>query len=749
MSELKLFLKTADKLNIDIKQVKATIALLDEGATIPFISRYRKEVTGSLDELQVMQIRDEIERLRQLETRRAAILKSIDGQGKLSDELKEKIENAETISELEDLYLPYKPKRRTKATIAREKGLEPLALKIYAQEKFDLDAEATQFVNAEKEVNNIMEALQGARDIIAEMVSEDAEIRSQLRNLFQRSATIKSRVIKGKEEEGEKFKDYFDWEESLSQCPSHRMLAMRRGEKEDFLILDIKPEDEDAVALIHKNVVKSNNEASKQVAEASEDAYFRLLQPSIEAEMRMMHKELADTKAIQVFADNIKELLLASPLGQKSILAIDPGFRTGCKVVALNRQGKLLEETVIYPYEPQRKVVEAENIVLALCARHQIEAIAIGNGTAGRETETFVRKIDVLPKDIPVIMVNESGASVYSASEVAREEFPDYDLTVRGAVSIGRRLADPLAELVKIDPKSIGVGQYQHDVDQIQLKNKLDEVVGSCVNAVGVELNTASKQLLTYVSGLGPALAQNIVEYRNENGPFRSRKDLLKVPRMGEKIFEQSAGFLRVRNGAHPLDKSAVHPEAYHVVEKMATDKGCDVEELINNKELRKQIKLTDYITDQIGLPTLQDIMKELEKPGRDPRKSFELFSFTDGVEKPEDLRSGMKLKGIVTNVTNFGAFVDVGVHQDGLVHLSHLSDTFIDDPNKVVKVHQVVDVTVLEVDLRRNRISLSMKSDPAKPTQRGYSSNVKHEIKYDSNDMGSALAALKQKFGK
>jgi uncharacterized protein len=749
MSELKLFLKTADKLNIDIKQIKATIALLDEGATIPFISRYRKEVTGSLDELQVMQIRDEIERLRQLETRRAAILKSIDGQGKLNDELKEKINNAETISELEDLYLPYKPKRRTKATIAREKGLEPLAIKIYAQEKFDLNAEATQYVNAEKEVNNALEALQGARDIIAEIVSEDAEIRSQLRNLFQRNATIKSRVIKGKEEEGEKFKDYFDWEEPLAQCPSHRMLAMRRGEKEDFLILDIKPEDEDAVALIHKNTVKSNNEASKQVAEATEDCYFCLLQPSIEAEMRMLHKELADTKAIQVFADNIKELLLASPLGQKSILAIDPGFRTGCKLVALNRQGKLLEETVIYPHEPQRKVVEAENIILALCARHQIEAIAIGNGTAGRETETFVRKIDVLPKDIPVIMVNESGASVYSASEVAREEFPDYDLTVRGAVSIGRRLADPLAELVKIDPKSIGVGQYQHDVDQIQLKNKLDEVVGSCVNAVGVELNTASKQLLTYVSGLGPALAQNIVEFRNENGPFRSRKDLLKVPRMGEKIFEQSAGFLRIRNSVHPLDKSAVHPEAYHVVEKMANDKGCDVEELINNKELRKQIKLTDYITEQIGLPTLQDIMKELEKPGRDPRKSFELFSFTEGVEKPEDLRTGMKLKGIVTNVTNFGAFIDVGVHQDGLVHLSHLSDTFIDDPNKVVKVHQVVDVTVLEVDLRRNRISLSMKSDPAKPTQRGSTTSAKQEIKYDSNDMGSALAALKQKFGK
>lgn len=749
MSELKLFLKVSDKLNIEINQIKATIALLDEGATIPFISRYRKEVTGSLDELQVMQIRDEIERLRQLESRRAAILKSIDGQGKLNDELKDKIENAETISELEDLYLPYKPKRRTKATIAKEKGLEPLALKIYAQEKFDLNEVASQYIDQDKEVKNVTEALQGARDIIAEMITEDAEIRSQMRNLFQRNATIKSRVIKGKEEEGEKFKDYFDWEEALSQCPSHRMLAMRRGEKEDFLIIDIKPEDEDALELMKKNAVKSTNDASKQVAEAAEDAYFRLLQPSIEAEMRMHYKELADTKAIQVFADNIKELLLASPLGQKSILAIDPGFRTGCKVVALNRQGKLLEETVIYPHEPQRKVVEAENILLAMCVRHQIEAIAIGNGTAGRETETFVRKIDVLPKDITVIMVNESGASVYSASEVAREEFPDYDLTVRGAVSIGRRLADPLAELVKIDPKSIGVGQYQHDVDQLLLKNKLDEVVGSCVNAVGVELNTASKQLLTYVSGLGPALAQNIVEFRNENGPFRSRKDLLKVPRMGEKIFEQSAGFLRIRNGSHPLDKSAVHPEAYHVVEKMATDKGCDIEELINNKELRKQIKLTDYITDQIGLPTLQDIMKELEKPGRDPRKTFEVFSFTDGVEKPEDLRVGMKLKGIVTNVTNFGAFVDVGVHQDGLVHLSHLSDTFIDDPNKVVKVHQIVDVTVLEVDIRRNRISLSMKSDPAKPTQRGSSVSVKQEIKYDSNDMGSALAALKQKFGK
>lgn len=749
MSDVRLNLRVADKLNIDVKQVRATVELLDEGATIPFISRYRKEATGSLDEVQIMQIRDEIERLRQLESRRAAILKSIDGQGKLTEELKDKIDAAENLSQLEDLYLPYKPKRRTKATIAREKGLEPLAQKILLQENFDLDAEALQYVNEEKEVKNSMEALQGARDIIAEIVSENAESRSQLRNLFQRKAIIKSRVMRGKEEEGEKFKDYFEWEESLAQCPSHRMLAMRRGEKEDFLILDIKPEDEDAIELLNKQFVKAKNEAGKQVTEAVEYCYHRMLQSSIEAEMRMMHKELADTKAIQVFADNIRELLLASPLGQKTILAIDPGFRSGCKVVALNRQGKLLEETVIYPHEPQRRLVESENVVLAFCAKHNIEAIAIGNGTAGRETEAFIRKIDVLPKDIPVIMVNESGASVYSASDVAREEFPDYDLTVRGAVSIGRRLADPLAELVKIDPKSIGVGQYQHDVDQSLLKNKLDEVVGSCVNAVGVELNSASKQLLTYVSGLGPALAQNIVEYRNENGPFKSRKELFKVPRMGEKVFEQSAGFLRIRDGANPLDKSSVHPESYHVVEKMATDVGCGIDELMTSKELRKQIKLVNYVSETIGLPTLQDILKELEKPGRDPRKSFEVFSFAEGIEKPEHLHVGMKLQGIVTNVTNFGAFVDVGVHQDGLVHLSHLSDTFVDDPNKVVKVQQVVNVTVMEVDLKRNRIALSMKSDPEQPTQRGSSAPKKEEIKYDSNDMGSALAALKQKFGK
>ncbi len=750
MSEVKFYFKIADQLKVDSKQVNATVKLLDEGATIPFISRYRKELTGSLDEVQIAQIRDEIERLRQLESRRESILKSIESQGKLTEDLKEKILEAETLSSLEDLYLPYKPKRRTKATIAREKGLEPLASLIMEQKAGNVFELAQQYVDPEKEVKSPLEALQGARDIVAEWVSENAEAREKMRNLYKNSATIKSRVVKGKEEEGEKYKDYFEWEEPLKNCPSHRMLAMRRGEKEDFLFIDIKPQDEDALDILNKHFVLSNNEASAQVKEAVEDGYFRLLQPSIEAEMRLLTKEQAEIKAIQVFADNIRELLLASPLGQKAILAIDPGFRTGCKVVALNKQGKLLEETVIYPHEPQRKVTEAENIILAFCARHEIEAIAIGNGTAGRETETFVRKIDVLPKSIHIIMVNESGASVYSASEAAREEFPDYDVTVRGAVSIGRRLADPLAELVKIDPKSIGVGQYQHDVDQTALKDKLDEVVSSCVNAVGVEVNTASKQLLTYVSGLGPQLAQNIVSYRNENGPFSNRRELLKVPRMGEKIFEQSAGFLRIRNGKQVLDASAVHPESYHIVEKMAGDLGSSIDELIKNKELRRQIKLNQYVTETVGLPTLQDIMSELDKPGRDPRKSFEAFQFAEGVEKIEDLREGMRLPGIVTNVTNFGAFVDIGVHQDGLIHISQLSNTYIDDPNKIVKVQQQVMVTVTEVDVKRKRIALSMK-DEAVPVQssKGQKSHKPKEPEYDPNDMKSALAALKSKFGK
>lgn len=748
MNEARLHFKIADLLNLNSKDVTATVQLLDEGATIPFISRYRKEVTGSLDEVQVMQIRDEIERLRQLEQRRDTILKSIESQNKLTEDLKEKIMAAETLSKLEDLYLPYKPKRRTKATIAKEKGLEPLAQFILEQKNNLVFEEAEKFISTEKEVPSVLEALQGARDIIAEIASEDALVREGMRELFKRSGIIKSRVIRGKEEEGEKFGDYFEWEEKLMSCPSHRLLAMRRGEKEDILILDITVDNEEAIELVERKLITSRGEAANQVKEAIEDGYKRLLQPGIEAEMRLLTKQQADEKAIIVFADNLRELLLASPLGQKSILALDPGFKSGCKVVALDKQGKLLEETVIYPHEPQRRTTEAEMVVLAFCQRHNLEAIAIGNGTAGRETEQFIRNIDVLPKSIPVIVVSEAGASVYSASEVAREEFPDKDLTVRGAVSIGRRLADPLAELVKIDAKSIGVGQYQHDVDQSHLKNKLDEVVGSCVNAVGVELNTASKQLLSYVSGIGPVLAQNIVEYRNEHGEFTSRKELMKVPRMGEKVFEQCAGFLRVRNGVHPLDKSAVHPESYYIVEKMAGDLNCSIDDLINEKDVRKKIQLTTYVTETIGLPTLKDIVNELEKPGRDPRKGFEIFSFDENVHEIKDLREGMRLPGIVTNVTNFGAFVDVGVHQDGLVHISQLADVFVDDPNKVVKVGQQVWVNVTEVDAKRKRIALSMKgeSQAVKSTPK---QKVAKEEEYNPNDMNSALAALKSKFKK
>ncbi|PBQ33180.1 RNA-binding transcriptional accessory protein [Sphingobacteriaceae bacterium] len=748
INEARLHFKIADLLNLNSRDVTATVNLLDEGATVPFISRYRKEVTGSLDEVQIAQIRDEIERLRQLEQRRDSILKSIDSQNKLTEELKEKIMAAETLSKLEDLYLPYKPRRRTKATIAKEKGLEPLAHFILEQTNNSVFDEAEKFISVDREVPSVMDALQGARDIIAEIMSEDALIRESMRELFKKSATIKSRVIKGKEEEGEKFEDYFEWEEKLMNCPSHRLLAMRRGEKEDILILDITVDNDEAKELIERKMITSRGESAAQIKEAIEEGYKRLLQPSIEAEMRLLTKQQADVKAIVVFADNLRELLLASPLGEKTILALDPGFRSGCKLVALNKEGKLLEETVIYPHEPQRRTTEAEMILLAFCQRHDVEAIAIGNGTASRETEQFVRNIDVLPKSIPVIVVSEAGASVYSASDVAREEFPDKDVTVRGAVSIGRRLADPLAELVKVDPKSIGVGQYQHDVDQTLLKNKLDEVVGSCVNMVGVELNTASKQLLSYVAGIGPVLAQNIVEYRNEKGAFKSRKSLMEVPRMGEKVFEQCAGFLRIRNGIHPLDKSSVHPESYHIVEKMAADQNCSIDDLIGDKDIRKKIKLTDYVTDTIGLPTLKDIFNELEKPGRDPRKGFEIFSFDENVHEIKDLREGMRLPGIVTNVTNFGAFVDIGVHQDGLVHISQLADEFVDDPNKIVKVGQQVWVNVTEVDAKRKRIALTMKGE----TQNVKASKPKVMVKeeqYDPNDMNSALAALKSKFKK
>jgi uncharacterized protein len=750
MSETHFHKKVAILLGIAERQVDATIKLLDEGATIPFISRYRKEMTGSLDEVQVANVRDEMDRLRVLEKRREAIIESIESQGKLTPELIVQLRGAETISKLEDIYLPYKPKRRTRASIAREKGLEPFAIMLFEQKKMNIDAEAQLFISEEKDAKTIDEVLSGARDIIAEWVNENVEAREKIRQLFKEQATIKSRVFKSKEVEGEKFKDYFEWEERLMSCPSHRMLAMRRGENEDILTISIAPPDDAALDILYNQFIIASNSTSEQVRLAVEDSYNRMMQVSIESEMRMFTKELADEKAIQVFAENLRELLLASPLGQKAILAIDPGFRTGCKVVALDKQGKLLEDTVIYPHETN-KIFESKQKVLAFCAKYNLEAIAIGNGTAGRETESFVRTIDGLPKEINIIMVNESGASIYSASEAAREEFADKDITVRGAVSIGRRLADPLAELVKIDAKSIGVGQYQHDVDQYEIKKKLDEVVESCVNKVGVEVNTASKQLLSYVSGLGPQLARNIVEYRNENGPFKSRKELLKVPRMGEKAYEQAAGFLRVVNSKHPLDKSAVHPESYVIVEKMADDLNCTIQQLMAEKEMRKQIVLQKYVTDKIGLPTLNDILNELDKPGRDPRKSFEIFAFDNSVHEMKDLRIGMRLPGIVTNVTNFGAFVDIGVHQDGLVHISQISNTFIDDPNKIVKVQQQVMVTVTEVDIQRKRIALSMKdnavvnvpvSTPAKVIV-----NKKGKIVPAANDFASQLAALKDKF--
>ncbi len=747
MSEVKLYFKISDLTGISTQQVNATVKLLDEGATVPFISRYRKEKTGNLDEVQILSIKTEIERLRQVESRREIIIKSIESQGFLNENLKKQLEEADTLSKLEDLYLPYKPKRRTRATIARERGLEPLAQLILEQKTVSPYIEAEKFINPEKGVLNVDEAIDGAKDIIAEIISENATVRDIIRELFKKTAIIRTHVIKGKEEEGEKFKDYFEWEEPLASCPSHRLLAMRRGEKENVLILDIVIDEEIAIKNIERTYINnSSKECANIIKGAISDGYKRLLCPSIEAEIRMLSKQLADGKAIQVFADNLRELLLASPLGEKAILAIDPGYRTGCKVVALNAQGKLLEDTVIYPHEPQRKVTEAEHTILALCAKHSIEAIAIGNGTASRETEQFVRSIDILPKSIPVIVVNEAGASVYSASELAREEFPAHDVTVRGAVSIGRRLADPLAELVKIDPKSIGVGQYQHDVDQILLKQKLDEVVESCVNAVGVELNTASKQLLSYVSGIGSSVAENIIEYRNQHGAFRSRKDLLNVPRLGEKVFEQCAGFLRIREGENPLDRSAVHPESYHIVEKMAEDLSCSINDLISNKELRKKIKPENYINDNVGLPTLKDIMNELEKPGRDPRKSFEIFSFDENIHEISHLREGMRLPGIVTNVTNFGAFVDIGVHQDGLVHISQLSDSFVDDPNKLVRVGQKVWVHVTEVDIKRKRIGLSMKGEAKSINTQN---KTKEEINYNPNDMSSALAALKMKFGK
>ncbi len=698
----------AAELHISPEQVDAAALLLDEGATVPFIARYRKEATGTLDEVQIAVVRDRLQKLRELDKRREAVLKSLEEQGKLTDTLKEKIETAETMAVLEDIYLPFRPKRRTRATIAKEKGLEPLAQSIFEQSGIDLLAEAAAFVNAEKGVETSEDALAGARDIIAESINEQERVRAAMRELFRTRATFTCKVVSGKKEEGAKYRDYFDWKEPAAKAPSHRVLAMRRGAAEGFLILRATPNEEDAISLMESLVVKGKNAASEQVRLSARDCYKRLLCLSMETELRLQTKKRADEEATRVFAENLRQLLLAPPLGQMRVLAIDPGFRTGCKVVCLDRQGKLLHNDTIFILS-EGGTTKAASTMKGLVEKFQIEAIAIGNGTASRETEAFIKGIG-LRQTILVVMVNESGASVYSASDAAREEFPDHDVTVRGAVSIGRRLIDPLAELVKIDPKSIGVGQYQHDVDQSQLRKGLDDVVISCVNAVGVEVNTASKQLLSYVSGLGPQLAENIVAFRNEHGPFKSRAALKKVSRLGSKAFEQCAGFLRISDGTNPLDASAVHPESYPIVDTMAKDLGCSVQELLHDEQTRNKIQLAKYVTDSIGMPTLQDIIKELAKPGRDPRQQFEAFSFTENIEKMEDLRPGMKLPGIVTNVTAFGAFVDIGVHQDGLVHISQLANTFVKDPNEVVRVQQTVMVTVVDVDLQRKRIALTMK---------------------------------------
>jgi len=696
----------AERMGLHKWQVENTIRLLDDGATIPFISRYRKEMTGSLDEVKLLQIKDEYTRLKELDARRESVIKSIGEQEKMTPELRAKIDSAATMAELEDIYLPFRPKRRTRATIARERGLEPLAAIIREQKEADVQGVATRFIN--DDVPTTDDAIAGASDIIAEWISEDEKVRKQLRRLFEREAVISSKVIKGKETEGIKFSDYFDWSEPLRKCPSHRLLAMRRGEEEGFLRLSIVPDEKNALEIIGNLFVLGKNESSRIVAEAAKDSWKRLLASSMETEFRNISKEKADDEAIAVFADNLRQLLLASPLGEKNVLAIDPGYRTGCKTVCLDRQGNLVHNETIYPHPPQNETALSVKKILTLVNAYKIEAIAIGNGTASRETEDFIKWIK-FEKDIQVFVVSEAGASVYSASKVARDEFPDYDVTVRGAVSIGRRLMDPLAELVKIDPKSIGVGQYQHDVDQQRLQGSLDDVVTSCVNAVGVEVNTASSHLLTYVSGLGPQLARNIIDYRTENGPFRSRKELLKVKRMGEKAFEQSAGFLRIRNAAYPLDSSAVHPESYHIVERMSADLNCDIKELITNEEKRSMIKPEKYVTTSVGLPTLRDILNELAKPGRDPRSKIREFSFAD-IHSMEDLVAGMVVPGIVTNVTKFGAFVDIGIKQDGLVHISNLSNTYVSDPSKIVKLHQHVKVKILDVDIERKRVQLSMK---------------------------------------
>ncbi len=694
-------------LNIAEGQIRSTLSLFNDGATIPFISRYRKEVTGGLDEVQIENIKEQHDKLCELQKRKETILSTIEEQGKLTSELKNRIESTWNGTELEDIYLPYKPKRKTRAEVARQKGLEPLSAILLMQKEGDVTAKAKDFVKGE--VKDTEEALKGARDIIAEQINEDSRARNQVRNYFNRQGVVSAKLVKGKEEEAAKYQNYFNFSEPLKRCSSHQLLAIRRAEAEGLLKVDISPNNEECIEQLKRTYVRSNNSCGLQVAEAANDAYKRLLKPSIETEIAGLHKESADAEAIRVFAENLRQLLLASPLGQKRVLGLDPGYRTGCKLVYLDAQGSLLHNEAIYPNPPQSEKLMAGKKVTKLVEAYNIQAIAIGNGTASRETEEFITSLR-FDREVQVFVVSENGASIYSASKTARDEFPEYDVTVRGAVSIGRRLMDPLAELVKIDPKSIGVGQYQHDVDQVKLKKSLDQTVENCVNLVGVNLNTASTHLLTYISGLGPQLAQNIVNYRTENGPFSSRKELMKVPRMGAKAFEQCAGFLRIPEAKTPLDNTAVHPESYYIVEQMAKDLHCTVDELISRKELREQIKLAQYVTPTVGMPTLNDILQELEKPGRDPRPTIQIFEFDKNVKTINDLQEGMVLPGIVTNITNFGCFVDVGIKENGLVHVSQLAEKFISNPAEVVSIHQQVRVRVESVDMERKRVQLRMR---------------------------------------
>jgi uncharacterized protein len=710
--------KITSELDLNHSQVNTVASLLEDGSTVPFIARYRKEATGSLDEVTITIIRDRLRQLVELDQRRISILKSLEENGHLSDELKNKVASAQSLAVLEDIYLPFRPKKRTRAMVAREKGLEPLARILFEQTGTDPQKVAADFLEPQKEVETIHDALAGARDIIAELINEDRQARTELRKLYFSKAIIHSRVAAGKEEEGSKYRDYFEWQEKADTAPSHRILAIRRGEKEDILNMSIAPPENAAISVLEKNFLKGDGDDSNQVKLALDDSYKRLLSRAMETEIRLATKKRADITAIKVFSENLRQLLLAPPLGPKRVMGIDPGYRTGCKTVCLDRQGNVEHHDTIFPHSSKKQQQEAAVKIQHLADRFKIEAIAVGNGTAGRETETFIKGLS-FARPVQVVLVNESGASIYSASVVAREEFPDLDLTVRGAISIGRRLMDPLSELVKIDPKSIGVGQYQHDVDQSSLKQSLDDAVISCVNSVGVDVNRSSVQLLTYVSGLGPQLAKNIVMYREDNGPFQSRDSLLKVPRLGPKAFEQGAGFLRIRNGENPLDASAVHPESYHIVTTMARNMDCTVPDLIQNKDLRDKIDIHRYVTAETGIPTLNDIIGELAKPGRDPRDAFEKFAFASDIEKITDLKPGMKVPGIVTNVTAFGAFVDIGVHQDGLVHISELADKFVKNPADVVRVQQKVAVTVMDVDLNRNRIALSMKALPGESTQK------------------------------